>query len=384
MPAMKLNVADRSALSRVDPMDLEVYLSRHGWTLGYELKDRLAEVWRSNALESEHPSELIIPRSRDLIDYSDRVGRILAVLSDRLEKSQFDVWSDLVSARSDVVTIRLEPEDESEGRLPADYAKSVVDGAYDLFMASACSALDPKPYFHARKPDGAVSWLEGLKMGLTRPGSYMFVFILESVEGRLGADATIPLDHARFERRVLGTASVGLSGIVAAADIHSKEGGYDAFIERVPSGVSANLCEAVVKIIDPGQVKSVDFSFSWALRSTALDVPPRVDVAPGIRPIVEKAAEILKEQDPRPGVTLEGFIHKLSRKEYVAAPGKVHLETLVYEGTRSVEIELDAETYHKAVLAHDQKRRVSIAGTLRKYGGKNRLEDPHDFKTLET
>ena len=380
---MKLNVADRAALSRVSPEDLEVYLARHGWKLGYELKDRMAEVWKSGSQEPARHGELVVPKRRDLLDYADRVSGILSVLADRLEKSQFDVWSDLISVGSDMVTIRLEPENEAEGRLPAEYAKSVVDGAYDLFSASACSALDPKPYFHGRKPEEAIAWLEGLKMGLTRPGSYIFVFILDSVDGRLGEDTNIPLSDARYDRRVLGTASVALKGVVDSVEIHSRSGEFDAFLERVPSGVSANLCDAIVEIIDPERVRRVDFTFSWAIRSTSLDVPGRVVVAPEIRPTVEKAAEILKEQDPQRGVTLVGFIHTLSRKERAVASGKIHLDTLLYEGKRSIEIELDSDTYHRAVLAHDQQRRVSISGTLKKYGSRHRLDDPYDFKTVD-
>jgi hypothetical protein len=381
---LKLNVADKAALTRVNPDDLQVYLERHGWALGYTLRSELAEVWKTSGMEGGHKGEILVPKTRDVVDYSDRIGRILAVVADRLNKSQFDIWSELVSVRSDVVTVRVDPRDETEGRLPAEYAKSVIDGAYDLFLASACSALDPKPYFHARKPDGAVSWLEGLKMGLTRPGSYVFVFILESVNDRLGEDATIPVEDAPFNRRVLGTASNGLQGIVDAAEIHSKEGGFAGFVERVPHGVSANLCDAVVKMIEPGRVRAVDVSFSWAIKSTSLDAPQEISLDPRIRPTVEQAAVALKEQDPIRDVTLVGFIHKLSRKQQTVASGRIYLETLFYEGTRSVEIELDAATYHRAVVAHDRKRQVSFSGTLKKYGGRFRLDDAHNFRELES
>jgi hypothetical protein len=381
---LKLNVADKAALTRVSPDDLQVYLERHGWTLGYTLRSQLAEVWKTRVGEKTHEGEILVPKTRDVVDYSDRIGRILEVVANRLDKSQFDIWSELVSVRSDVVTVRVDPRHETEGRLPAEYAKSVIDGAYDLFLASACSALDPKPYFHARKPDGAVSWLEGLKMGLTRPGSYVFVFILESINDRLGADVMISLEDAPFNRRVLGTASNGLQGIVDAAEIHSKEGGFEGFVERVPRGVSANLCDAVVKIIDPDRVRAVDVSFSWAVKSTSLDVPREIAFEPSIRPTVEQAAEALKEQDPQHDITLVGFIHKLSRKQQTVSSGRIYLETLFFEGRRSVEIELDAETYHRAVVAHDRKRQVSFSGTLKKYGGRFRLDEPHNFRELES
>ncbi|MGH9918015.1 MAG: hypothetical protein ACRD6W_03950, partial [Nitrososphaerales archaeon] len=354
-----------------------------GWSQTYQIENKLADVWRKTAGDAD--LETLVPTTRDAADYAERVARILSQLSRTEGRSQLDLWTDLISVSSDLFTVRVDPSGDQQGVLPADVAKAVIDGSLGILMSSACSAVAPKPYFRTRKPGEAATWVEGVKMGLTRPGSYVFVFIVDVPDpGLQSRDAleTISLNDAPFNRKVLGKASQGLEAVRTAAQQQHDTQSFDGFLRGVDQGVSANLCDALESVLQPDDIRLVDFTFSWSLRAAALEVPRRVELSTSIVETISRASELLKAEAPPEEMQIEGYVTKLVRAQDVHELGEVTVDTLLDEGPRKVVIQLPRPAYEAAVDAHKRKRKIVCSGKVAKSGARFTLEEPHDFHEL--
>lgn len=377
---MKVNIVDGPSLTQVRPRDVGVYLKRHGWAQAYQIANGLADVWRKAA--DEVGQETLVPTTRDVSDYAERIARVLAQLAKIEGRSQLDLWMDLVSVSSDLFTVRVQPAGGQEGVLPADVAKGVIDGSLGVLMSSACSAVAPRPYFRTRKPGEAATWVEGVKMGLTRPGSYVFVFMVDVPDPGLQsreALETIALNDAPFTRKVLGKAAQGLDAVRMAIGEESETHSFDGFLRGVDLGVSANLCDALESILQPEDLRLVDFTFSWSLRASALEVPSRVELSTSVVDTIIKASELLKAESPPEDMQVEGYVTKLVRPQAVHEKGEVTVDVLLDEGPRKVVIQLPKPQYEAAVDAHKRKRKVVCSGRLAKSGPRYTLEEPREF-----
>jgi hypothetical protein len=380
---MKVNIVDSPSLTQVRPRDVGIYLRRQGWTQSYQISNKLADVWRKAVGSFEQ--EALVPTTRDVSDYAERISRILSQLAAVEGRSQLDLWTDLVSVSCDLFTVRVRPSGGQEGILPAEVAKGVIDGSLGVLMSSACSAVAPKPYFRTRKPGEAAAWAEGVKMGLTRPGSYVFVFMVDVPDpGLQSRDTleTIPLSDAPFARKVLGKAAQGLDAVRSAISYESETHSFERFIEGVEQGVSANLCDALESILQPEYLESVEFTFSWSLRAAAIEGPRRVELCASVVDTITKASEILKEGAQPEEAQVEGYVTKLVRAQDVHEKGEVTVDVLLDEGPRKVVIQLPKAQYEAAVDAHKRKRKVVCTGNLAKNGPRYTLEDPRDFQEL--
>jgi hypothetical protein len=380
---MKVNIVDPRALGQVRPKDLRSYLARSGWTRQYSLPNRPAEVWASGQPVEQDRAGILVPTRRDVRDYPERISRILGELERQEQRTQLDIWSDLVNVACDLFTVRAIPRNGREGQLPIDVAKTVLDGTLELLVSSACSAVSPKPYYRTRKPSDALDWIDQLKMGQTRPGSYVFTFLIDAgPPGLLPRDAveSIELRAAPYQRKVLGTAATALDSVVRASSEYEATGELTGFAQDVPKGVSANFCDGLGAILETDALDSVEFKFSWALESSQIAVPSRTSAPTSIRPVLEKASEMLKESGQPDVREIEGYVVRLAQEHEVQDSGDIAIYTLLEEGPRRVIVSLSATDYHHAIEAHRRKRKVICGGDVRKVGSRFVLQNPHDFR----
>ena len=179
--------------------------------------------------------------------------------------------------------------------------------------------------------------------------------------------------NAPIERRMTRRLVEALAAARRAAE--RAAGGDDgAFGDVVASGVSANLCEALVRIIEP--FATLDVSVSWA-RTRPVTMPGtvarfgRADAA-----LFREAARSFRERAPRPEVRLHGFVRLLRRGE-AEDDGTIRLATDVDGQPHSVVAVLGQADYERAVHAHRDRALVVLAGDLERTGQRWRLLNPH-------
>ena len=146
-----------------------------------------------------------------------------------------------------------------------------------------------------------------------------------------------------------------------------------AFGDAVASGVSANLCEALVRLIEPFPM--LDCGVSWA-RTRPVTVPGtvvrfgRADAA-----LLREAARSLRDRLPRPDVRLYGFVRLLKRGE-ADDDGTIGLVADIDGQRQSVTAVLGQLDYERAVQAHGDRALVVLAGDLERMGQRWRLLNP--------
>lgn len=376
---MKLELTDAKALSELSPNAVTAYLRSHGWVpvrvehdLGFFRKE----------IDGE---EIVcdVPLRQNVRDYPRRVREILENLTLIEQRSQYDIYQDLVRTNQDVVRISIDvPE---SGRVGLDEAGVLFSATRDLVLAAACSAHTHRAYFPRRKPQRAVEYVRQVNLAAPEAGS--FVVVLESPlpstfaqQQAIGIDGA-PLEDEPFERAALLTLATAGVTVQKSIEISTARGSVDRFAEDVGSGVNANYCDALATMLEEGPGRDVSIAFSWSTsRPLTVAIPPRLIFSKSEAPVLRAAARFLKERAPVAGFELTGQIVKLETSD-ITLGGNVTVAGLVDDSVRQVQFFAGPDDYQRAIEAHRQERIVSVEGELVKDGRSFRLSNPRLFST---
>ncbi len=214
-------------LETLEPRNLAVYLASSGWELDHT-RGSAAEVWRLGT-QQKPQTRLLLPRDRDYADFNARLLDALRLLASLHEYDLEQLATRVLATTSDVFYIRAD-QATTEASIPLNEGFRLIDGARQMLLAAACSAIQPRASYQGRRPSAAKSFLdEDCRLGHTQRGSFIITVLARlgepesaQVETRLRVDPTVP-EQVRvpsFQRRVMTTLSTGL---VAAAQATTEE-----------------------------------------------------------------------------------------------------------------------------------------------------------------
>jgi hypothetical protein len=112
-----------------------------------------------------------------------------------------------------------------------------------------------------RQPDRVRHYLDSLRVGPTRRGSYV-VTIQSPVEPQFDSADTSQVEEP-FERRVLRRLFSSIQAVREAAVMAASHNSSEPFEREVANGVSANLCEAVADLVTAGGA-GFEISCHWS------------------------------------------------------------------------------------------------------------------------
>lgn len=370
--AVKAIILDPSALSAVSPTALRAYATSEGWARLEAFGDHSDVYVRGDAR-----TELIIPGTTSLVDYAAVVSSLLGAISAIEGRDELELYRDLVGADHDVIRVRA-PGAEPDGSIKIDDGVEVVREARDLVLAAACSATEPRATYRAGKMKEASGYMDRVRLGQTEQGSYV-VTMLAPIPPALQPQAELwpALTAEPFERLVTRRLSFGLATArqIAKEAVRGRVG-IEAFRDAVPSGVSANLCEALSSLIERGHGLSV--SVTWARTRPAPERMSTVEYTAEEGIVLGEAARVIRTQEPRPDERLTAYVLALDRK-LEAYDGRLTLKTFLDGQPTSVRTKLPKEMYEKAIAAHADKEAVVITGDLVRKGQRWHLENPRDL-----
>ena len=363
---MQVSIHDRDALLAISPAALSAYARVAGWSR--------QEPYRvhSDVYVGEARPEIIVPRTERLGDYASVVATLIETFAKVADQDELTVYRALVTADRDVVRVRAAESDD--GSVTLNDGVDLIGGARDMLLSAACSLRDPRPVYRAGANREAVDLVKRVRLGQTDQGSFVVTLLTPVVPPPM--PTLFPnLDdrNAPIERRMTRRLFEALSAARQAAE-RTMAGDEGAFGEAVANGVSANLCEALVRIIEP--FPTLDCGVSWA-RTRPMRIPGtvvrfgRADAA-----LLREAARLLREHAPRPDVRLYGFVRLLKRGE-ADDDGMIGLTTDIDERRQSVVAVLERSDYERAVQAHGDRALVMLAGDLERTGQRWRLLNPH-------
>jgi hypothetical protein len=363
---MEVNIRDRNALLAVSPAALSAYARASGW------KRQDAYRVHSDVYVGEARPEIIVPRTERLGDYASAVAMLIDTFASVADEDELTVYRDLVTADRDVVRVRAAESDD--GSVGLDDGVNLVSGARDLLLSAACSIREPQPVYRPGANREAAELLKRMRLGQTDQGSFVVTLLTPIVPPPMPALFPDPDDrNAPIERRMTRRLVEAVRAARQATE-RAAAGDEGAFEETVASGVSANLCEALVRIIEP--FPTLDVGVSWARTRPVAATGTVVRFGRADAALLREAARSLRERAPRPEVRLHGFVRLLKRGE-AEDDGTIRLATDIDGQRQSVLAVLEQADYERAVQAHKNRALVVLAGDLERTGQRWRLLNPH-------
>ena len=361
---MRMDIRDAGALQAISPAALSAYARGAGWR---KIEDYRAH---SDVYAAEEMPEVILPRTRRLGDYASVVSRLITIFAEVAGRDELSLYRDLVAADRDVVRVRVTETDG--GSVTLNHAVDLVSGTRDLVLAAACSLRESRPLYRPGASHDAAELLEGIRLGQTDHGSFVVTLLTPVMSP---PPSTLFEDHddsdAPVERRMTRRLSEALAATRDATE-RTTAGDGTAFAESLGKGVSANLCDALVKLIGP--FPTLEISVAWAL-TRPVD-PPRREFrfANADAAVLCEAARRLRNRAPQPDARLFGTVQRLMRDEDETNE-TIHVRTWIDGENRSVAVVLGKAEYDRAIQAHRERMPVVLQGDLERSGRRWRLLD---------
>lgn len=357
---MQASIHDREALKAISPAALAAYARSAGWERG--------EIYRvhSHVYAGHDRPEIIVPQTDRLGDYATVVSMLIKVFAQVADQDELTIYRSLVTGDRDVVRIRV--ADSDDGSLELNQGVDLIGGARDLVLSAACSITKPgQKVYRAGANQEAKDLVEQMRLGQTDQGSFVITVLTPILPPQLQQE---PLPNSEEDRDAPIQRKMTrhlLEALQAARESTERAAAGDghALASMTEQGVSANLCDALVRLIRP--FSKLDVGVSWARTRPAPLPEATVRFGKADSPILEEAARLFRERAPREGVHLPGFVQLLRRPE-TEDDGIIHLTTHIDGRPQAVRAVLEQSDYGRAVQAHRDRAMVTLKGDLERKG----------------
>lgn len=365
---------------------IENYLSVNGWSNAKRIDGEIS-IWETG---SDLKQRVWVPLDTGFGDYEDNLNRVFDTLSAHEDRPETRILEDIETfVIGDILRVRSEdPFNRDASTLPLEDGILLMKKARDMVVYSACSAEKIKAIHPNYRSDTIKEYLDNVRIGQTEKGSYI-VKVISPLPKEADAQEQQTLPHQEkprpFERKVIETLMTALDTVKEIAAAAKTKGVFEPepFIESVSSGVSANLCESIVRIKNNPTNMPLEVSVSWAYSPIEIDknIPKQVSLPVNIMPYIQKAAEALREKEPA-YLTIKGIVTDLHRGTKTG-PGSITVGASIEGRPKAIHIELSEEDYQTAINAHGEGLEINCTGELIKGKKYTRLQDPSNFQILE-
>ncbi|MFE2730924.1 hypothetical protein [Streptomyces sp. NPDC059349] len=351
--------------SDVGPEELASYLSRSGWVRARS--GAIAELWQAR---DDIGSSVLVPRFSQAEDFRKTVEILTAEVARLERRAPEEVIRDISRQFLDVTDLRAQDDDINEGTISLQAGLGLFNAANHLMVSAAAATIHRQGYYGTSIPKAAHAHARRLRLGQTRPGSYVLPVISSA---RFGSTPRyedgiprlqVESEDSYFDRRVLATLSRSLETLAEITMRRDRTPTRSDILDAVDEGVSSELCAAVLDVIGKGKVDVFDIAFNWAPASPVPeDLTRRIVFSSENAEILTGVRDELKESDEPSESVLYGVIRRMSLKANEES-GHVTLETVIGGRKRSVGFDLDLLTYRRAARYHGERRRVVVTGIL--------------------
>lgn len=359
------------------PSRLEKYLYSSGWVEDGVISDK-AKVWHRPE-EKYFDLEIIQPLDKNLRDYLQRTYEVIKVLSEFEARSSVRIVEDVINFDSDIVKIRVMGPDVDGGAIPVDDGVLLFEKAKDLLVSSSLSAFNKKRFYSGSWPSVVKEFLDTLRFGQTERGSYI-VNIIAPIIHFSGID--IPEADSSITRSISNNLARSLHATSIAIEKYEKKQDPICFEEAISSGVSANLCDAIIGISGSAHSRDVEISIQLAAseRDSQEIIKKHKFLSRHIS-ILDTASEYFKGNFVIKNYEAYGLVIRMDH-EPTEDYGIIRVASLVNGATKNISIQLRLDDYWEAVKAHKPKLPVTCHGDLHVTPRSAYLVDPRSFKVV--
>ena len=378
---MKVNIRDSEVLKRINPVDVSTYLASRSWQLINEIPNK-ASIWTYTDNTNNNEFEILLPLNPQFKDFSNRISEVIATLEIVESKEQTTILENLQNVFSNIINLRLNDRDFYDGTIPINKGVDLHHNAKSLILSAACSSVESKPFFERNKPIQATKYLQKVRLGQPKIGSYILTIIspLNKPKDNISEEYEQPSISQQFSNIVVVKLRDSLQFAKTYIEyvIEERET-IQASEEIISNGVTANLCEALTAINSSGNNQGVEINFNWSpvvnetLSQTAIKFDPSMLLR------VEELGKKLREYSS-PDYELIGNVTKLQRK-ISEDMGTVTVEAVIDGKNRNVQVHLGDVWYLRASQAHAQRHFITCRGDLRRDGQSYILDNVTSFSS---
>ena len=377
---MNVQIRDAAALRRVTPPMLSAYLESRGWERRQIWRRRIA-AW---SVERDGRSREILAPLRESSDaYAVRMSEVVAALSETEERSQLDVYYDLLAAGADAIRLRsLNGVGAAEWSL--DESADVLENARKLIVAAARSAERPGAPVHRGRASAVVAeYARGvepilgygggreLTLHSRTPASYA------DSQPDFGDDVKPP-----FARQVTLALNNGLREAAQAAQAAQAGESIKMSFERAArEGANANLCEAVAALAK--REHGIGVGVSWAASRPSKEMNGEFSFHESLADALGDGAKWLRSVSPFTDAHVTGEIIRLSRYEKEDFDGQTVVVMYEFDSRPiTLHVKFEDADRDKVIRAFDDGLEVSLYGDVHLEGRRHVLKNPRDFTVL--
>lgn len=371
---MDVLITDAGALRRITPVLLGTYLSVQGWVRQETWKDRIV-VWSREAEDGN--AELLVPLREQSDAYAVRISEAVAALAQLEERSQLELYYDLIGAGADV--IRLRPmSSQALGGWSLNDSADLIANAKNLMQAAARAAENPgRPVHYGRLSAAVQDYLREVR---PLPG-YEW-------GQELTVHSPVPMDYGTqtdfgdgfqqpFPRQVTHVLNHSLTEVAKTAE--AIIGGEDiaSFEAVTKEGVSANLCEAVAALAR--QSRGVEVSVAWAPVRSADVTGGRFSFAESAAEVLGQGADFLRQKHPFLDVLVQGEIVRLDRQSKEDFDGRAVVLAEIDARTVTLAVQFDTSDRDEVLRAFRDSLPIRVHGNIYREGRQHQLRELSGF-----
>lgn len=292
---------DNVAFVTPTPQQLAQWLASTGWA-------RVGVSGTTALYQSPAGEQLFVPEAAGIGDYAEAVERVIATVAEQaampVSVARLGVLTpdgvDLVAVRTD---------SPLPGVIALNDGTLMWTSSKTLALASASSAVAPRPSYGPLRPAGADAWVETVQARVLE-GS--FIVALSCPVAAPTRHPVMPTDvpYGRQVTRLMADA-VAASVELAASPLERQP--LEAWLELVEAGVSAELLDAVSGLVprgsdNPPRELRVEYSPTLAAPTRSVELPP------GLNEQLSAAAHELRGAGALVDATVEGTVVGLERR----------------------------------------------------------------------
>jgi hypothetical protein len=345
-------------LRAIEPHDIEALLLSIGW----RQFGGVPGVSRQWVYEENDPTSVVIPVDPTFEDYTLRLREVLTRIASVYPRRPESILLEIELPGSDELTNRKDLPSIG-GSIGWAAGESQITGFRKTLIASAKATAVKQRQFGHSQPKIAREFLSRLRMGQTRPGSFIITAL-----SPIGAFAADPKNNqyddtfAITGRNVVETLTGSLETLLAATNEYLAQDKDEVFDATISGGVSVDLLKGVSENL--GTAEGTEIAIDWN---------PRVPRADGVRttsvvfeakhrPALIAAQKRLQKLSKGQPVKILGRVTNLDRKD-PKSPGVITVDVIDGAEPSTVKIRLESE-YNETGASHFPGDLIRIDGIL--------------------
>ena len=373
---MLVQIRDRDAMLSLPIINLSAYLNANAWSNQGAWGSRPAVIYAK-----EHGGrdwEILVPTRDTVADYAEGMAEAVAVLAAVEDRSQLDVYYDLLGTGADIIRVRSLNGAASE-MLSLSRSASLLDDTYRMLASAARAAEKTQSAYRGPMSSNVVEYLDNVR---PLPGYHAgYAITLHSpVPAGFGTQEDFGDDFAPpFPRQATAKLAAALKHSDMAVSKAVTSGKLEPFLEAVPNGVSANLCGSIAELAKNGG--GVEIGLTWAIvRPSDAPAEPFQFTERSVDVLTE-AAKFFRHNEPSFDEQVTAQVIHLDRQpdEF---DGRATLLATRDERLTRIRVEFDHSVYDTVIQAFQSHKSISLNGDIHRSGNTYELRNPRNLSLV--